>query len=197
MSSRRGFTLIELLIVVAIIAILALIAVPNFLEAQTRSKVSRVYADMRSLAVAFESYATDNAVYPPMLRPFPLTTPIAYVTSLPIDAFGTDDRRQIVKRTFEYVSAEAERAHNPGTNWRSHSFYLDYYAFYPPYLDPFNRPSAVPSHLGKPPALWQLKSWGPDRLDHRCPAGPGDDFSLAYDPTNGTISHGDLCRFGP
>lgn len=60
----RAFTLIELLIVVAIIAILAAIAVPNFLEAQVRSKVSRVKADMRSLATALESYAVDNNEYP-------------------------------------------------------------------------------------------------------------------------------------
>jgi prepilin-type N-terminal cleavage/methylation domain-containing protein len=59
-SHRTGFTLIELLIVVAIIAILAAIAVPNFLEAQTRSKVSRVKTDMRSLATAIEAYAVDN-----------------------------------------------------------------------------------------------------------------------------------------
>jgi prepilin-type N-terminal cleavage/methylation domain-containing protein len=60
----KGFTLIELLIVVAIIAILAAIAVPNFLEAQTRSKVSRVVADMRSYATGIESYYVDNNSYP-------------------------------------------------------------------------------------------------------------------------------------
>src|SRR5688572_6112143 len=60
----RAFTLIELLIVVAIIAILAAIAVPNFLEAQVRAKVSRVKADIRSMATAIESYAVDNNKYP-------------------------------------------------------------------------------------------------------------------------------------
>jgi len=60
----KGFTLIELLIVVAIIAILAAIAVPNFLEAQTRAKVSRAQADMRTFATGIEAYFVDNNQYP-------------------------------------------------------------------------------------------------------------------------------------
>jgi prepilin-type N-terminal cleavage/methylation domain-containing protein len=61
---NRAFTLIELLIVVAIIAILAAIAVPNFLEAQTRAKVSRVKADQRTIATALEAYRVDTNKYP-------------------------------------------------------------------------------------------------------------------------------------
>ena len=62
--SKKGFTLIELLIVVAIIAILAAIAVPNFLEAQVRAKVSRAHSDMRSLATAIEAFRVDVNEYP-------------------------------------------------------------------------------------------------------------------------------------
>jgi len=65
MRKKQGFTLIELLIVVAIIAILAAIAVPNFLEAQVRSKTARVKSDLRAIAIACEAYMVDNNEYPP------------------------------------------------------------------------------------------------------------------------------------
>lgn len=58
--SFRGFTLIELLVVVGIISILATIAIPNFLEANIRSKVSRMKSDMRTIAIAVETYRIDN-----------------------------------------------------------------------------------------------------------------------------------------
>lgn len=64
LSRRLAFTLIELLIVVAIIAILAAIAVPNFLEAQTRAKVSRNMADFRTATTGFEMYRIDHNMYP-------------------------------------------------------------------------------------------------------------------------------------
>ncbi|MCC5874875.1 MAG: prepilin-type N-terminal cleavage/methylation domain-containing protein [Candidatus Sumerlaeia bacterium] len=61
----RAFTLLELLFVVATIAILAAIAVPNFLEAQVRSKVSRSLNDMAVIDGALRAYEADYRVYPP------------------------------------------------------------------------------------------------------------------------------------
>jgi general secretion pathway protein G len=63
-SPARGFTLIELLIVTAIIGILAVIAIPNLLNAVQRGKQKRTMSDMRALATAVETYAVDHAQYP-------------------------------------------------------------------------------------------------------------------------------------
>jgi len=58
--NRRGFTLVEIMIVVAIIALLASIAVPNFLRARKRSQATRILEDLRVLDGATDEYAVEN-----------------------------------------------------------------------------------------------------------------------------------------
>lgn len=178
-TSRKAFTLIELLVVVAIIAILAAIAVPNFLEAQVRSKVTAAKADMATLRTGLEAYAVDNNSYPdavlvqPHMRLRRLTTPIAYLTSVPTDPF---------RRT-------ATGTDGPGGQGGGYQYSA---------MGPEN------------PERWALISNGPDR-QRDCtrdefnfyPGYSGGLFFgqvvgfesyLLYDPTNGTVSRGDVFR---
>ncbi len=193
---KGGFTLIELLIVVAIIAILAAIAVPNFLEAQTRSKVSRVQADARSLATAVETYIVDNNK---LFRTFrqvgetreyimrKLTTPIAYMTSIPKDPFNIVDldsgNRVIVLWGPDYIEGgmTIDGITIPDVTARSAIFFSPF----PEYSDG--------SQLLRN-NFWVLFSLGPDqKYDILDPTYPSP--MVPYDPTNGTISKGDIVRF--
>jgi type II secretion system protein G len=211
---QRAFTLIELLIVVAIIAILAAIAVPNFLEAQVRAKVSRVKSDMRSISVAMEAYQVDNNRYPipsdnqarfipnPLAAtavspfetrvPILLTTPIAYLSSLMEDPFAihrVGESTVYNLTTLSYLDIRQQYA--PQHNWRR--VYRDFFR----QLTGQNPPPQIAYHM---------TSFGPDKKhDADVPHTTGGNSSVPhvhgrgqlYDPTNGTISDGDIFYFGP
>ena len=59
-TKRAGFTLVEIMIVVAIIALLAAIAVPNFLRSRKRSQATQVLEDLRIIDSAVDQYAIET-----------------------------------------------------------------------------------------------------------------------------------------
>ncbi len=191
--NRKGFTLIELLIVVAIIAILAAIAVPNFLEAQTRARVSRTENDLRTIDLGMESYRIDNNGYiasrresylPPASTLTAadtrlLSTPIAYLDSTPPDIF-------------RMIAGLAQP---------------NYYIYAVSYTA-----AGAPKYAAYPYTAWMTWSTGPDQVTQsggyrsfkqittnevNAAAGAAvGNGGMRYDPTNGTVSEGDIYRFG-
>ena len=161
-----AFTLIELLIVVAIIALLAAIAVPNFLEAQVRASVTRAKADMRTIATAIEMVAVNTGRYPGSL-----SFSTRYLTSLPQDPFPTME------------------GSSPGTR----NPYRYYNLMEPGVIsDPVLRAQADRKAAG-----WVIFSVGPDLSFYNTPPGQADATVLVfrdYDPTNGTVSLGNVFR---
>lgn len=191
---RGGFTLIELLIVVGIIAILAAIAVPNLLEAQIRAKTSRVKADLRVLAAAIETYTVDNNH--PLYDGEPgqphygwvnayaqATTPVAYLSATPSDTFQDKtvksyfdpppgqtyytDHPTDTKHAYDYGTAYW---HSVGADQQATDYWIE--------------------RLGN--SAWKIGSCGPDQRFQTASGvfGGGN----RYDPTNGTISEGDIYR---
>jgi prepilin-type N-terminal cleavage/methylation domain-containing protein len=59
-NSKSAFTLVEIMVVVAIIALLASIAIPNFLRARKRAQATRILEDLNVIDSAIDQYAIEN-----------------------------------------------------------------------------------------------------------------------------------------
>ncbi|MDX1973664.1 MAG: type II secretion system protein GspG [Candidatus Sumerlaeia bacterium] len=153
----------------AMIAVLAAIAVPNFMEAQTRSKVSRTKAEMRSLSVALDSFMIDQSVYPPTPPEAILLwtqlhegSPSYLPGEIPLDPFGEDSNTY-----YGYYNFAAERAVNSE---------FPNYMIYSIGPDQYPDVEVIDGKLQGVTTLEELKA-------------------LEYDPSNGTVSGGDIIRF--
>jgi prepilin-type N-terminal cleavage/methylation domain-containing protein len=223
---KKGFTLIELLIVIAIILILIAIALPNFLEAQIRARVTKASAEIRSLTTAFEAYRTDWPYYPRGCLGGPLagsvrcrdnwgfvgdveggasnlTSPVNYIAEIPDDLFAV-----------HYDVLGVQGNYPEGHPWvkyrtsRRTVFNIE---------NPSEPPvTAIPPDRIAPhwkslfdafnPAVYAgreylILSLGPDKNED---AQPGYTFDANYQingefysPTNGTKSSGDIIHLGP
>ena len=63
-KNQKGFTLIELLIVVAIIAILAAIAIPQFSSYRQKAYNSSAVSDLKNAKTSLEAFYADMTYYP-------------------------------------------------------------------------------------------------------------------------------------
>lgn len=73
--SERGFTLVEIMIVVAIIALLAAIAIPNVLRGRTTANESAAIGNLRALVSSLEMYRSVQNGYPDVWLADMYTTP--------------------------------------------------------------------------------------------------------------------------
>lgn len=220
---RSAFTMLELLIVVMIIAVLAGISVPNFLEAQVRAKVARARSDLAAIVAAAEHYRLDNHEYPP--NPAWVDKMLNSAIFPGVEDFGTVDELN--------AWTESARLSVPSAMYSITGGGYGYYGSNPaeqsPFIidgtqsalttpiqylgtafdDPFgswrndqyfcvNWDSVVPGGLQVPPyhrnpIPYAVLSYGPN-------AGlemllPTNIGYIPYDPTNGTTSNGDILDF--
>ena len=77
-ATERGFTLIEIMIVVAIIALLAAIAIPNVLRGRASANETASIGNMRAMLSSLEMYRSVNNAYPDAWSKMGSATPPFY-----------------------------------------------------------------------------------------------------------------------
>ncbi|MGC1363974.1 MAG: type II secretion system protein [Silvibacterium sp.] len=105
LTSEDGFTLIELVIVMAIVAILASIAIPNFVSSIRNAKEAVLKEDLHVIRNAIDSYTMDKEKAPQSLDDL---VQAGYLKSIPVDPMthsnetwvtSTDDTLESIDQT--------------------------------------------------------------------------------------------------
>jgi len=194
MIPRRAFTLIELLVVVAIVGILAVIAIPNLMQARVRGKVAKAKQELKTIAIAVEMYRSDQGDYPPNTHPdlndptlgllrYNLTTPISYLASKNLkDPFVP-----------AHIAAPTRRSGDLLYTYQNVWWYRHQYK--EPYrpVDSAGLSWRLPDGVTLPEdfyGAWRACSYGPDQEYNEYP--PNSWGMLDYDPTNGIVSQGNI-----
>ena len=190
--SKRAFTLVELLIVIVITIILIVIVVMNLSEAQIRSNVSRVKADIRKITSAMQSYYIDHRTY--MMKKYTdesdskiflciqqdLTTPIAYISQIPNDIFKYGiDGTFVPYPIYGCQYGGRKCCGNFGDILPTFGWVI--WSVGPDYIDGIG-------DLSTP----ELELY-PNRIfKNECRGNDEKNLGIRYDPTNGLTSYGDI-----
>jgi prepilin-type N-terminal cleavage/methylation domain-containing protein len=212
---KLGFTLIELLIVIAIILILISIALPNFLEAQVRARITNAMGEMRAIEPAIAAYYQDWKRFPrdgfeiPSIAGYypeenpriwvQLTSPIKYFSTIPYDEFHSaykdtnNLQRSDKHQTYRYYAAwwrclalggspvqKSEKCTSLGGGKNYDSDFLGKWIIWSP----------------GPNRVHDFGEWAMYKPLARAGWSVTSGSSPFYCATNGTISDGDIVKWG-
>lgn len=191
---HRGITLVELLIVCCIVLILALIALPQFLEAETVAKMTLTRARMEAMEQAtVMHYADWGSVYADFNDPIQakidyrvrnVDHPVCAQMQTRWKTCGSGPLSTAVPGS----PFHAVDMHCPLT---SPVLYIEPEATLDPFTDDCFGFGYDSRHLGLRITYGVFSSVGPDRIVNQWLRGTAGSVGLPYSPTNGTQSRGD------
>jgi general secretion pathway protein G len=113
---RSGFTLIELLVVMAVLAVLASLVAPRYMDKVDTARETVLRQDLMGLRTAIDQFYRDQARYPETLDEL---VSLRYIRALPVDpitqradSWISIPPKDASKAVFDVKSGSNRRAHD-------------------------------------------------------------------------------------